>query len=106
MEKIKTTVRIAGKDYTMSGYDSEIYVRRVASFVDRKINELSRVTRMSLQDVTVLTAVTTADELLKSQDENNRMRREVMETRRQMEELQQELEQLKLKLAQLEEDKA
>ena len=28
MEKIRTTVRIAGKDYTLSGYDSEEYVRR------------------------------------------------------------------------------
>lgn len=95
MEKIRTTVRIAGKDYTMSGYDSEIYVRRVASYVDRKINELGRVTRMSLQDVTVLTAVTTADELLKSQDENNRLRRELMQVRQQMEEMQQELSALK-----------
>jgi cell division protein ZapA len=91
MEKIKTTVRIAGKDYTMSGYDSENYVRRVAMYVDRKISELGRVTRMSLQDVTVLTAVTTADELLKSQDENNRLRRELMEVRRQLEEMQSEI---------------
>ncbi len=95
MEKIRTTVRIAGKDYTMSGYDSEIYVRRVASFVDRKISELGRVTRMSMQDVIVLTAVTTADELLKSQDENNRLRRELMEARQQMEEMQQVLSELK-----------
>jgi cell division protein ZapA len=95
MEKIKTTVRIAGKDYTMSGYDSENYVRRVAMYVDRKISELGRVTRMSLQDVTVLTAVTTADELLKSQDENNRLRRELMEARQQMEEMQQVLSELK-----------
>ena len=29
MEKIRTTVRIAGKDYTMSGYDSEDYVHRI-----------------------------------------------------------------------------
>ena len=104
MEKIRTTVRIAGKDYTMSGYDSEIYVRRVAMYVDRKINELSMTTRMTMQDVTVLTAVTTADELLKSQDENNRLRRELMEVRREMEEMQKELAQLKM--TQAEEDKA
>ena len=82
----------------MSGYDSENYVRRVAMYVDRKINELSMVTRMPLQDVTVLTAVTTADDLLKSQDENRELRRTLMETRKQMEEMQQEIEQLKTKL--------
>ena len=77
MEKIRTTVRIAGKDYTMSGYDSEDYVRRVALYVDRKIQELSMTTRMSAQDVAVLTAVLMADEMLKAQDENNRLRREL-----------------------------
>ena len=57
MEKIRTTVRIAGKDYTMSGYDSENYMRRVAIFVDRKISELSMVTRMNVQDSAVLTVI-------------------------------------------------
>ncbi|MBQ2956160.1 MAG: cell division protein ZapA [Clostridia bacterium] len=92
MEKIRTTVRIAGKDYTMSGYDSEDYVRRVALHVDRKIRELSMTTRMSSQDVAVLTAVLNADEMLKAQDENTRLRRE-------MEALQAEIDRLKDKLA-------
>ena len=92
MEKIRTTVRIAGKDYTMSGYDSEDYVRRVALHVDRKIRELSMTTRMSSQDVAVLTAVLNADEMFKAQDENTRLRRE-------MEALQAEIDRLKDKLA-------
>ena len=85
MEKIRTTVRIAGKDYTMSGYDSEDYVRRVALYVDRKIQELSMTTRMPMQDVSVLTAVLMADEMLKAQDENNRLRRELEQLRMEME---------------------
>ena len=95
MEKIRTTVRIAGKDYTMSGYDSENYMRRVAIFVDRKISELSMVTRMNVQDSAVLTAVTVADDLIKSQDENKRIRRELEEMRAQMEQMQKELDALK-----------
>ncbi len=91
MEKIRTTVRIAGKDYTMSGYDKEEYVRRVAILVDRKIQELSMTTRMPMQDVCVLTAVTLADEMLKSQDENNRLRRELSEARAALEDMQKEL---------------
>ena len=96
MEKIRTTVRIAGKDYTMSGYDSEDYVRRVAIFVDRKIRELSMATRMPTQDVCVLTAVTVADEMLKAQDEINRLRRELAETRQALEEAQKENDELKM----------
>ena len=92
MEKIRTTVRIAGKDYTMSGYDKEEYVRRVAIYVDRKIHELSMTTRMPMQDVCVLTAVTLADEMLKSQDENNRLRRELSEARAALEDAQKELQ--------------
>ena len=103
MEKIRTTVRIAGKDYTMSGYDSENYMRRVAIFVDRKISELSMVTRLPAQDAAVLTAVTVADDLLKAQDENNRIRRELAEVRGQMEEMKKKLD--ALKVAQSGEDK-
>jgi len=91
MEKIRVTVRIAGKDYTMSGYDKEEYVRRVALLVDRKIQELSLATRMPAQDVCVLTAVTIADEMLKSQDENNRLRRELSEARQELEALKESL---------------
>ena len=91
MEKIRVTVRIAGKDYTMSGYDKEDYVRRVAIYVDRKIQELSLATRMPMQDVSVLTAVTIADDMLKAKDEANRLRRELEETRVQLEKVQSEL---------------
>lgn len=45
MEKIRTTVRVAGKDYTIASYDPEAHVQRVAAFVDRKLNELSAATR-------------------------------------------------------------
>lgn len=91
MEKIRTTVRIAGKDYTMSGYDSEDYVRRVALLVDRKIRELSMSTRMSAQDVSVLTAVLVADEMLKAQDENTRLRNEMEALRMENERLKEQM---------------
>ena len=46
MEKIRTTVRVAGKDYTIASYDPEAHVQRVAAYVDRKLNELSAATRL------------------------------------------------------------
>jgi len=100
MEKIRVTVRIAGKDYTMSGYDQEDYVRRVAMYVDRKLQELSMSTRMPMQDVSVLTSVIIADEMIKAQDESTRLRRELEETRAQL-----EVAQNQLKMMQAGEDK-
>ncbi len=87
MEKIKTTVRIAGREYTMSGTDSEEHMHRVAEFVDRKMDELSRVTRMPSNMVSVLTAMNVSDELLKAQDENTRLRKEMLELQQQMQKL-------------------
>ena len=40
MKKNVTTVKIAGREYNISGFDSEEEVRRVAALVDRSMNEL------------------------------------------------------------------
>ena len=77
MEKMRTTVRIAGRDYSMTGYDSEEYVQRVAGYVDRKMNELSIATRVPQNQLAVLVALNIADDMLKAQDENNRLKREL-----------------------------
>ena len=87
MQKIRTTVRIAGKDYTLSGYDGEEYVRRVAAYVDRKITELELATRLPSQQLAVLTSVSIADDLLKAHDENARLRRELALAREELENL-------------------
>ena len=39
MEKQKTTVRVAGREYTLVSADSPEYIGRVAAYVDRKISE-------------------------------------------------------------------
>ena len=87
MQKTRTTVRIAGKDYTLSGYDGEEYVRRVANYVDRKITELELATRLPSQQLAVLTSVSIADDLLKAHDENARLRRELALAREELENL-------------------
>ena len=53
MEKIRTTVRVAGKDYTIASYDSEAHVQRVAAYVDRKLSELSMATRLPQAQLSV-----------------------------------------------------
>ncbi len=84
MDKIKTTVRIAGREYTMSGTDSEEHMHRVAVYVDRKMEEITLATRMPTNMVSVLTAMNVTDELLKAQDENTRLRKEMMALQQQM----------------------
>ena len=81
MEKKRVTIRVAGKDYNMTSSDSEAYVRRVAAYVDRKIGELTLATRLPAADAAVLTAITLADDALKAQDENTRLRRELDQAR-------------------------
>ncbi|MBR6221419.1 MAG: cell division protein ZapA [Clostridia bacterium] len=77
MEKIRTTVRIAGREYTIASYDSEAHVNRVATWVDRKMNELAAATKLPAGQLAVLTAVNATDDMMKSRDEIRRLQAEV-----------------------------
>jgi len=92
LERIRTTVRIAGKDYTMTSYDSEEYVQRVATYVDRKMGELSIATRLPSAQLSVLVAMSVTDDMLKAHDENNRLKREIGLVREQLASMQRELD--------------
>ena len=85
MEKIRTTVRIAGKDYTIASYDSEEYVNRVADWVNRRMEELAAATKLPAAQLAVLTAVNAADDMMKSRDEIRRLKAELDDLRQQME---------------------
>ena len=87
MEKIRTTVRIAGRDYTIASYDTEEYVARVAAYVDRKMNELAEATRLPAAQLAVLAAVNATDDMMKSRDEIRRLRKELDELRERLEAL-------------------
>ena len=41
--KTDTEVIIGGKVYTWSGYESEEYLQKVASYINNKVNEYSKV---------------------------------------------------------------
>ena len=77
MEKQKITVTVAGKNYTLVSGDSPEFVKRVAAFVDRKLSETAAVTNLPSGQAAVLTCFNLADELMKAQDENSRLRREL-----------------------------
>ena len=66
MNKNKVVVHLMGHDYTMVTDQPSEKVQRLARYVDRRMRELS-----------ILTAMTLADELFTAQDEVNRLRREL-----------------------------
>ena len=88
MDKIKTTVRIGGKEYTMTGSDSEEYIHRVAIYVDRKMSQIEESNNnLSTNMLAVLTCLNIADELLKLREETGDMRQQLENARRQVEAL-------------------
>jgi len=87
MQKIKTTIHIAGKDFTISSYDSEEYVQSVAAWVDRKMKELHEMTNLPGGQLAILTAVNATDDMMKSRKEIRRLRRELDEARAEIERL-------------------
>ncbi|MDR1600739.1 MAG: cell division protein ZapA [Oscillospiraceae bacterium] len=78
MEKTKTAVRIAGHEYTIVSTDAPEHIQRVAAYVDRRMSDLAIASRMAPNVVSVLTAMNLADDLLKAQDENVRLRQQLL----------------------------
>ena len=85
MQKIRTTVRIAGREYTIASTDSEAHVNRVATWVDRRMNELAIATKLPAAQLAVLTAVNAADDMMKSRDEIRRLQAELDALRERLE---------------------
>ena len=67
--KNKTQVIIAGKIYTLSGYESEEYLQRVAAYLNGKISEFKNVegySRLSPEMRGIMLNLNTADDYLLS----------------------------------------
>ncbi len=76
------TLRVAGKDYTISSADAPEHVHRMGVYVDRKIAESASSGFVNRETAAVITALSIADELITAQDDNTRLRRELLEARR------------------------
>ena len=87
MQKTRTTVKIAGKEYTITSYDDETYVQRVAAYVDRRMEELNAAAKLPSAQLAVLTAINVTDDMLKAQDEIRRLRAELAKAREELEAL-------------------
>ena len=70
VQKSKAVVRIAGREYTIRASESEEYIHRVAIYVNRKMEEITKAQpSLSMAMVATLTAVNLGDEVLKLQEE-------------------------------------
>lgn len=70
MEKTKTVVSIAGKEYTICGTDSAEYIHRVALKVNSKYEQLKKANPdLNNVQLAMLTSLNLADDLTKAQDE-------------------------------------
>lgn len=67
--KNKVDVRIAGKDYTLMGVESDEYMQRIGLYIDKKMNEIMKMnSKLSTSMAAVLTAINVADDYFKSNE--------------------------------------
>lgn len=90
MEKgrTRTVIKIDGKSYNIVGAESEEHIQRVAAYVDRKMQEIGFATRVGTAQQTVLAALNIAEDLMRAQDENSRLRKELAQLRQEHAKLQ------------------
>lgn len=99
--KNKTEVLIDGKIYTMSGYESEEYLQRVATYLNNKISEIKSMDgyhRLSSDLQAILLNLNTADDYFKAKKQADNLENELAEKDKELYEIKHELisEQIKL----------
>jgi cell division protein ZapA len=69
-DKVKTVVRISGKEYTLLADLPEEYIHKVAIYVDKKMTEVARQrNNLSTAMVAVMAAINIADEVMELRGE-------------------------------------
>jgi cell division protein ZapA len=69
-QKVKTVVKIAGREYTVRAFETEEYIHKVAIYVNRRMEEVEKAQpSLSTSMTAVLTAINLGDEVLKLQAE-------------------------------------
>lgn len=92
--KNKTQVIIAGKIYTLSGYESEEYLQRVAAYLNSKITEFRNMDgyhRLAPDMRGIMLNLNTADDYFKMKKKVEDLERDLSEKDREIYELRHEL---------------
>lgn len=79
-KRIKTKVRIGKVDYVISSTADDEYVRKVAYFVDKKLEELTKADKhLSTAMAAILTAVNITDELFRTKEDGETLRGQLLQ---------------------------
>lgn len=77
-EKNKVDIRIAGKEYTLMGTESDEYLQKIGLYIDRKMIEIMRGnSKLSTSMAAVLTAINVADDFFKARENEVLLKREL-----------------------------
>lgn len=99
--KTDTEVIIAGKVFTLSGYESEEYLQKVASYINNKVAEYNKVDsfkRQSLDTQNVLLQLNIADDYFKAKKQISLLEEELQSKEKEMYDLKHELIASQIKL--------
>ena len=99
--KTSAEVIINGKVYTLSGYESEEYLQKVASYLNSKTNEFSRdegYIKLNTDYKNILMQINIADDLFQAQRELTQLREEMSTREKDLYDLKHELIATQMKL--------
>lgn len=99
--KTDTEVIIGGKVFTLSGYESEEYLQKVASYINNKVNEYGKVDsfkRQPLDTQSVLLQLNIADDYFKAKKQISILEEELQAKEKELYDLKHELISAQIKL--------
>ncbi len=99
--KTDTEVLIGGKVFTLSGYESEEYLQRVASYLNNKYNEYNKLDgfkRQSVDNQNILLQLNIADDYFKAKKQISMLEDELARKEKELYDLKHELVSVQIKL--------
>ncbi len=89
--KNRVEIKIAGKDYTLIGAESDEYIQKIGLYIDKKMSEILRqYSKLSTSMAAVLTAVNVADDYFKVTESEASLKKEIKRLYEIIEELKQD----------------
>ena len=77
MERKSYTIHLGGRRYVLSSTDSQEHINRISNMVNNRVEEIGLMDDgVSFETAVAVCALTYADEIIKLQDDNARLRRE------------------------------
>lgn len=94
--KNKVEVRICGKDYTVVGKESNEYIQKVALYIDKKMEEVTKSnSKLSTSMAAVLTAINVADDYFKNMESMDDLKEQIQQYANKLDEVNNDLERYK-----------